>query len=183
MFDQRAADQRPARRADREHQREDAERVAAPRLGIKARDQRRSAADDQPGADPLQKAKEQQRPEARRRGAQQKRGRVPRQPGAEHPCMPPHVADAPEGEHQPSMGQHIADHDPLDHRDRQAEAAGDIGEGDIDRGVERHDRNAETERHEAQQRRRSGGRGRLSLQDHAAARPFLFPRLSGRDRV
>ena len=155
MLDQRAADQRSARRADREHQREDAEGVAAPRFRIQARDQRRGAADDQPGPDPLQKTEEQQRAETRRRRAQQKRRDVPGQPGAEHAGMSPDVADPPEGEHQPGMGQHIADDDPLDHRDRQAEAAGDIGEGDVDRGVERHHRDAETERDEAQQRRRS----------------------------
>ena len=40
--------------------------------------------------------------------------------------MAPDVADAAEGEHQPGIGQHVADHDPLDHRDRQSEAAGDV---------------------------------------------------------
>ena len=182
MLDQRAADQRPARRADREHQRKDAEGVAAPRFRIKARDQRRGAADDQPGPDPLQKAEEQQRPETRRRRAQQKSRGVPGQPGAEHARMPPDVADPAESEHQPGMGQHIADDDPLDHRDRQAEAAGDVGEGDVDRGVERHHRDAETERDETQQRRRSGGRGRLSLQDHAGARPFFVRAFIGGER-
>src|SRR5579871_6325108 len=46
---QRATDQRPGRRADRVHQREDAERMAAARLGIKPGHQRRGAADDQAG--------------------------------------------------------------------------------------------------------------------------------------
>ena len=126
-----------------------------------------------PAPIPCRKRKNSSAAEARRRGAQQKSNRAPGQPGAEHAGVSPDVADPPEGEHQPGMGQHIADHDPLDHRDRQAEAAGDIGEGDVYRGVERHDRDAETERHETQQRRRSGGRGLLLFQDHADARPFL----------
>ena len=64
--------------------------------------------------------------------------------------MAPDIARPPEGQHQPGMGQHIADDDPLDHRERQAEAAGDIGKRDVDRGVERHDRYAEAERDQPQ---------------------------------
>ena len=145
---QQPADHRPHRGAEREHQGEDPEGMAAPPFGIEARHQRRGAADDQPGADPLQEPEEQQPAETWRRRAQQKSADTPQQPGAEHPGVAPHIADAPEGEHQPGMGQDVADDDPLDHRDRQAEAAGNIGEGDVDGGVERHDRNAEPDQHQ-----------------------------------
>jgi hypothetical protein len=45
------------------------------------------------------------------------------------------VADPSEGKHQAGIGQHIADDDPLDHLDREVEASGDGGKGDVHRRV------------------------------------------------
>jgi hypothetical protein len=67
-------------------------------------------------------------------------GNAPQQPDAKDPTMTKNVANSSEGEHQAGVGQDIADDYPLDCLDRQTEAPSDIGERDIDRGVERNDR-------------------------------------------
>src|SRR6516164_3332174 len=64
--------------------------------------------------------------------------------------MAKNVTEPTKGEHQGGMGQDIANDDPLDHLDRRAKSGGDVGKGDVDRAVERHDRRAETDQHELQ---------------------------------
>src|SRR6516165_8385784 len=48
------------------------------------------------------------------------------------------------------MGQDITNDDPLDRLDRQAEASGDVGKGDVDRAVERDDRRTEADQRNPQ---------------------------------
>ena len=49
-----------------------------------------------------------------------------------------------------SEERRVGNDDPLDHRNRQPKAAGDVREADIDGGVERHDRHAEPEHDETE---------------------------------
>ena len=122
---------------------------------------RRRAADDQRGADPLQKTAEQQPAVTRRHGAEKIRDAAPQQADAKYPAVAEDVADPPKGEHQAGVGQDIADDDPLDHLDRQAEVRRDVGERDVDRGVERDDRCPQTDQGKAQQLRGVIRRARL----------------------
>ena len=97
------------------------------------------------------------------------------------------VADPAERQHQAGIGQHIADHHPLDHADRQTEAVGDRGKGDIDGGVERDDCGAQPDQHQAQPLP-SGHLGRgfglcCSGLAEARKRPVLFRVNPGRRRL
>jgi hypothetical protein len=150
-MDEDASQQRPDGRAQREHHRKGAESAASVLFGKQTGDEGRRDADNEPGADPLQEAKKEQPGIARRRGAQQKSRAAPQQADAEHPPVAEDVAGAAASQHQARIGQHIGDDHPLDHRDRQAEARGDVGKGDIDRGVERDDRGAKADQHQGQQ--------------------------------
>src|SRR5207244_314164 len=107
--------------------------------------QRRGTAEDQGGADPLQKPAKEQRAEARRSGAAEEGRAIPQQTGAKNTGVPENVADPPEGEHQAGVGQDVTDDHPLDLLDRQTKACGDVGERDVDRAVERDDRRAEAD--------------------------------------
>jgi len=100
------------------HRREHGDRRVPSVFRKEACQERRSAAEDQRGADPLQKPAKKQPAEARRGGAAKKGRAIPQKPGAKDASMPEYVADPAERQHQAGMGQDIADDHPLDHLDR-----------------------------------------------------------------
>src|SRR5262249_52550528 len=97
---EQSAEQGPGGRADRVHQREDANGTTAPVFREQPGDQRRGAADDQRRADPLQKSAEEEPAVIGRYGAEQIGHTAPNEPDAKDATVAPDVADASEGQHQ-----------------------------------------------------------------------------------
>ena len=148
-FDQQAEDRGAERAADAEHHGVEAEDPGAAGFREQAGGQRRAAAEDQAGADALRDPAGQQPRIGLRQRAGDEGQAAPGGAEQEDAAVAEHVADAAEAEQKACLRQHVTDHDPLDHRDRQVEAAHDVREIDVHGGVERHHQRAQADHQQA----------------------------------
>src|SRR5262249_61404766 len=112
------ADQRAAGGTQRMDRRKHGDRSTSPVFGKEGRQQRRSAAEDQCRADPLQKPAKEQPAEARRRGAAEEAPAIPQQTDTEDAGMPEYIANPPEREPHARVREDSTDNPPRDQLDR-----------------------------------------------------------------